>query len=138
MENIYKTTRARLNEQGMVLVIVMLFLLITSLLALSLLNGSLLETKMSSYYQDKVRAFYLAEDYLAQYEQEILAGREVAGAKIIDAGVCGATFYQITANAKHNAVVSKLQSTFVKVDDTAHCDPKLNVMPGRQSFLVVE
>jgi Tfp pilus assembly protein PilX len=143
MENLYKITRTRLNKQytrekGMVLVVIMLFLLIVSMLALNLFNTSLLETKMSCYYQSKTHAFYMAENYLTQYEREILAGGQVAGAKVIDSSLCGVTFYRVIASAKYNGAPSNLQSTLVKTDNTIHCDPKPNIKQGRQGFLVLE
>ncbi|CAL7963881.1 type IV pilus assembly protein PilX [Gammaproteobacteria bacterium] len=139
MENLYKTTRKRLeSEKGMVLVVVMLFLLITSFLALTLLNTSLLETKMSDYYQNKARAFYKAEDILEKREQEIISGKIISPeiTEIKNANVCGATFYRITASAKHNTVQSELQSTFAKIAKPDDCTPKPNIKPGRQAFLI--
>jgi len=143
MENLYKITRTKLNkkythEKGMVLVMVLLFLSVISLLAINLLNTSLLETKMSGYYQNKSKSFYQAENYLAQSEQAILAGEKIANAEIIDTDVCGVTFYRVFASAEHNSAQSKLQSTLAKIDDLSHCDPKPNVREGRQSFLVME
>jgi Tfp pilus assembly protein PilX len=143
MENLYKVTRAKLNkklthEKGMVLIVVILFLSVVSLLALNLLNTSLLETKMSNYYQNKARTFYQAENYLIQSEQAILRGEQIANAEIIDAGICGVTFYRVFAEAKYNAVHSKLQSTLAKINDLSICNPKPMVKQGRQSFLVVD
>jgi Tfp pilus assembly protein PilX len=141
MENSYKITRAKLkinHEQGMVLVMVILFLSVVSLLALNLLNASLLETKMSSYYQNKAQAFYQAENYLTQSEQAILRGEQIANAEIIDADVCGVTFYRVFANAECHGAWGKLQSTLAKIDDLSHCEPKPNIKQGRQSFLVVD
>jgi len=140
MENLYKTTRKRLeSEKGMVLVVVMLFLLGVSLLALTLLNTSFLETKMSSYYQNKAHAFYKAEDILEQREREIMSEKIVSPeiTEIKNANVCGANFYRITASAEHNAVQSKIQSTFAKIVKPDDCTPKPNIKPGRQAFLII-
>ena len=141
MGNLYKVARTRLkigkHEQGMVLVIMMLFLAVISLLALNLLNASLLEVKMSNYYLDKMRAFYLAENSLIQAEQEILAGKKVSSVEVIDTSVCGVTFYRVFASAKYKETPSDLQSTLAKVGDTTQCDPKPNIKQGRQAFLVV-
>lgn len=139
MENLYKTARKSLAEKGMVLIIVMLFLLIISFLAINLLNTSLLETKMSNYYYNKTHAFYIAENNLEKYELEILEGKIKSAeiTEIVDANVCGATFYRITACAKYNEVLSILQSTFAKIGDPSKCNKTLNIKPGRQSFLVV-
>jgi Tfp pilus assembly protein PilX len=138
MGNLYKVARAGLktgkHEKGMVLVIMMLFLAVISLLALNLLNTSLLEVKISSYYHNKVRAFYLAENYLTQYEQEILAGKKVSSAEVVDTSICGVTFYRVFAGAKYKEAPSNLHSTLVKIGDTTHCDPKPNIKPGRQAF----
>lgn len=122
------------NCQGMVLVSVMLLLVVTSLLALTLLNTSFLEAKMSHYYQNKFQAFYLAEKYLEQYEQEILLDNKLTNANIIANDGC-VTFYRVIAISKYNAVYSKLQSTVAKV--SASCNPLPRVKQGRQSFLVV-
>jgi Tfp pilus assembly protein PilX len=140
MENLYKTTRKRLeSEKGMVLVIVMLFLSVVSFLALTLLNTSLLETKMSTYYQNKTQAFYKAEDTLEKREQEILSGKITSPeiTEIKNANVCGATFYRITASAEYNKAQSKLQSSFVKIVKPDGCVPKSSIKPGRQAFLII-
>ena len=124
-------------EKGMVLVVTMLFLLVISFLALSLLNTSLLETKMSGYSKDKVLAFYKAENNLERFEQEIIDG--IAGIeidKITGSDGCRAIFYRVTANAEYNGAQSELQSTFVKITSTNPCDLK-KITPGRQSFLII-
>jgi Tfp pilus assembly protein PilX len=145
MENLHKITRKKLDknftyEKGMVLLVVMLFLSIVSLLAIELLNTSLLETKMSNSYRDKVYAFYEAEKRLKRYEREIVEHGNTENAKIIDdRSVCGAVFYHVVASAKVNGAQSKLQSTFAKNIDSAYCDePKPITKPGRQSFLVIK
>ena len=123
-------------EKGIVLVVVMLVLLIVSLLALNLLNSSLLETKMSNYYQNKACAFYRAENYLSQYEQEILGGGKITNAEIIDTAICGVTFYRVFASVTHNTVLSKLQSTLAKIDVTKHCNPKPKVKETIPSHII--
>ena len=142
MADLYQITRARLNkknnsERGMVLVLVTLFLSVISLLALNLLNGSLLETKMSRYFHDKTRAFYMAENYLEQYEQTILDGGEVKTAAVIDTSLCKVTFYRVFASAEYHQASSRLQSTLAKVGDIAQCAIKPNIKQGRQSFLAL-
>ncbi|MEI8054923.1 MAG: PilX N-terminal domain-containing pilus assembly protein [bacterium] len=119
----------------MVLVAVMLFLSVVSFLALSLLNTSLLETKMSGYYQNKTHAFYKAESILEKREQEIAAGKIVSPeiTEIKNANVCGVIFYSITASAEYN---TKLQSTFAKIVSPHNCTPKTSIKPGRQAFLM--
>ena len=139
MENLYKITRKKLKEKGMALVVVMLFLSIISFIASSLLNTSLLEIKMSNYYNNKAHAFYMAENILEKYEQEIL-NNEITSPEITeirDANVCGAFFYKIIATAKYNHVVSMLQSSFAKIIPTDSCAKIPNIKPGRQSFLVI-
>lgn len=137
MGNLHKTAR---KDLGITLIVVMLFLLVASFLALSLLNTSLLETKMSGYYRDKAYAFYKAENNLEKYEQEILDGKIVSAAitGIANAGVCGATFYRVVANAEYHGMSSILQSTFAKVGNLDQCKPMPNIKPGRQSFLIVQ
>lgn len=133
MENLYKATRKGLkSETGMVLVVVMLFLLIISLLAINLLNASWLETKMSGYYQNKMQAFYEAEIDLKKHEQEIRIGEETDNAKITGTDyACGVIFYRVTASAAS----STLQSTYAVFTNMSHC--ATDIKPGRQSFLVV-
>lgn len=124
----------------MILITVMLFLLILSFLALSLLNTSLIEIKMSGYFQNKIFAFYKAENLLEKYEQEIIDGK-IANAEtseIISTGICGVIFYRIIARAGYNGVLSVLQSVFVKANNLNQCKPAPNIKLGRQSFLVVQ
>lgn len=117
--------------------IVMLFLTMMSLFALYLFNTSLLETKMTNYYQNKIQAFYKAETLLIQYEYEVLSGKNIVSAELIDStSSCGVVFYRIIAEAEYNGARSKLQSTLAKLDSSIHCDLKPKVTNGRQSFLV--
>lgn len=144
MENLYQTTRTLIKPKnkkcnyahGATLIIVVLFLLVTSLLAMNLSIASSLETKMSSYYRNKAIAFYLAEKELEKYEQGILRGEKIA--EVIDTSICGVTFHRVIASAKYNGAFTTLRSILAKVDDTAICNPKPNIKTGRQSFLVVD
>lgn len=139
MGNLYKTTRKK-HAAGIVLVIVMLFLAVISFLTINILNMTLLETKMNIYYQNKFQAFYQAEATLEQLEQEIIVGaiKSKAIKKISDDDICGATIYSIIAKAKYNTAISKLQSIFVQIDNNIICNPKPNIKPGRQSFLIIQ
>jgi Tfp pilus assembly protein PilX len=132
MENIHKITPKKL-EAGMVLIFTMLFLLIISCIAASIFNTSLLETKMSAYYQSKMQAFYKAENQLKKYENELINNKHLTNSIIIDTDNCGAIFYQITSTVEYNNAISKLQSTFVTLAANNTCQ---NITEGRQSFLI--
>lgn len=116
----------------------MLFLLVLSLLAFSVLNITLLENKMCVFYQNKIKSFYIAEKNLLQAEKKILAGAVVVdnNIRVIDSSVCGVIFYRLTASASFKGAKTSLQSTFAKLGDDRRCDSKPSVTPGRQSFLV--
>jgi len=125
---------------GFVLVTVMLFLSILSLLAFSVLEVCLLENKMSVFYQDKINSFYIAEEYLLQAERQILDGKLITNANIeindINSGICGVSFYRLNARADCRGVKSILRSTLAKVGDIGNCNPKPDIVSGRQSFWI--
>jgi Tfp pilus assembly protein PilX len=84
-----------------------------------MLRISLLETKMSTNYHDKILAFKNAEANLAQKEQHLNSSEIIAT-------LCGVTFYRLTAGA--------LQSTYAVISDTKHCHLKPTFHQGRQSW----
>ncbi len=122
------------SSGGFILVMVMLFLSILSLLALSVLEVNLLENKMSAFYYDQVKSFYMAEEYLLQAERQMLEGQNTNGV-VIDK-MCGATIYLLTATASYRGAKTVLCSTVAKVDDGNNCNPKPNITSGRQAFWI--
>jgi Tfp pilus assembly protein PilX len=120
------------NSSGFILVVVMLFLSILSLLALSVLEVNLLENKTSVFYYDQVKSFYMAEESLLQKEQQIFAGQDTSGVAIDE--MCGVTIYLLTATASYRSAKTILCSTVAKVDDSKNCNPKPNIASGRQAF----
>ena len=126
------------KQTGMIFIVVMLFVFILSLLTMSELESTLLETKMSNYDSNKMQTFYRAENLLIQYEQKIAQGEKTASAEIIDNDICGITFYRITVAEKRNGASSILQSTFAKIGDITHCDPKPIIQQGRQSWRLLQ
>ena len=126
------------NNDGFILVVMMLFLLVASLLAVSGLNMNLLEDRMNIFYQDKIRSFYQAENLLLDAERKILSGVETNDIPIIDMDICGVTFYRLTVEAEYHGAKSSLQSIFAKAGDFKNCSFKPNISSGRQSFLIVK
>lgn len=114
-------------SRGAILITVLLFLLVITLLAISMLQTSLLESKMSANYHDKILAFKNAELNLQEKEQHLEPSEIIATA-------CGVTFYRIQATGIYKTAQTKLQSIFVIVNRSAHCYPKPNIRPGRQSW----
>lgn len=126
------------HSAGFILIVVMLFLSILSLLTFGLLEGNLLENKMSEFYHSKVQSFYLAEKYLLQAEQQILNGEGVTSAVIalVDDSNCGVKIYFLTATANYQKAKTILRSTLAKIGDTNACISKPNITSGRQAFWV--
>lgn len=122
------------NAKGFVLVTVLLFVFILSLLALTLSQVSLMETKMSGYYQEKILSLVDAENKLIKDEGILATGQIPREAILITDTVCGVKFYRLTAAGKFGATKSVVQSTFVKIGDVSHCDPKPKIKAGRQSW----
>ncbi len=129
------------GEGGFILVMVMLFLSIFSLFAFSILEIGLLENKMSIAWQDKVKAFYLAEKYLSAAEKQISEGGLPINAEEINSGIfgksCGIKFYRLIARADVRGAESVLQSVFATKGDVDECVPKPNITAGRQSFCIL-
>jgi len=126
------------HTNGFILVTTMLFLLVVSLLAISVLNMNLLEDKMNIFHQDKIRAFYKAENILLDAERRILVGLDVSNIQIVDTNICGVTFYRLIVEAEYHGAKSILQSVFAKISNFENCPSKPNINLGRQSFLIVK
>jgi Tfp pilus assembly protein PilX len=118
----------------MVLLTVLLFLTMISVLVLAMLDTSLLETKMSNNYLNKMQLFYSAEAKLKQNERAILSNQIPAGAELMQQ-ICGIDLYQVIIEMNDTTSSKiKLQSTVAKVGDISKCDPKPKISAGRQSF----
>lgn len=122
------------SQSGMVLVIVMLLLTVLTVVVISSLQITLLETKMGTNFAMAATAASSAETKLAQYEAKLAQGGKVASAELISSVLCNVTLYRITAVGTEGSAESNLQSTYAIVGDISHCDPKPNVNPGRQSW----
>jgi len=66
-------------ERGFVLIGAMLFLIVLTLLVISLMRTSILEERMAGYARDWNVAFQAAESALRDAEREIRAGTRIAG-----------------------------------------------------------
>ena len=122
------------KEKGMVLLTVLLFMTMISILVLAMLDTSLLETKMSNNYLNKIQLSYLAEAKLKQNERATLSNQISAGAELMQQ-ICGVDFYRVIVEMNDaSGSKIKLQSTVAKVGDVSKCDPKPRIQTGRQSF----
>ena len=128
------------RESGFVLVVSLLFLLVLNLLAFSVLEVGLLESKMSSFYRYKVESFYKAEGKLLQLEKKLGGEQKLDGVEIVDdKSICGVTFYRIKIISKHRGTKTCLEGTFAKIDKEKICDPVPSEdIAGRHSFLIKE
>ncbi|MBU0744105.1 MAG: hypothetical protein KKE11_01870 [Gammaproteobacteria bacterium] len=128
------------NTRGYILVVMMVFLSILSMLALGMLNLGLLESKMDGFSQDKIKSFYIAENYLLRARQQIVFGGEVTNATVekIDADECGVTFYRLTSKGNYRGAESVLQSTIAKLHEGSACDEKLRLTAKGQSFVIIK
>lgn len=130
----------------MVLITTLLILLVVSLLATSLLKTSLMAKKINLLNQNKTTAFELALHKLQPLELNPTGKprgddiRQVATSiKVIASGVCGVDFYQIRAIAEYNGTTSEIQSVWAQLNfHYPTCDPKIEIRPGRQSFLIIK
>jgi hypothetical protein len=123
----------KLNH-GFVLVVALLFLVIISLLAVSILQHSLVAAKITTNYLDQIIAFQAAERDLILSEQNLLTGNITSNIKLISQAKCGISFYQIIAIGENHGTKSKLQSTFAIVTGANHCDFNPAIKTGRQSW----
>ncbi len=114
-------------SSGAILITALLFLLVITLLAISMLQTSLLESKMSANYHAKILSFKNAELNLQEKERRLEPSEIIATA-------CGVIFYRVQATGIYKTAQTKLQSTFAVVNRSAHCHPKPNIHPGRQSW----
>lgn len=131
MENVHRVT----PESGAILVTTLLFLVIVTLLTLSVIQVGLLETKMSQNYQDKIFATQMAEIKLVQLEERLRKGG-VANSQmtLISDTLCGVKFYRVTAVGTYHTANSTVQSTYVVIDPNASCNPKPEITSGRKSW----
>jgi len=122
------------SAKGFVLIFTLLITFILSLLALTLAQVSLMESKMGAYYQEKTLSLIDAENKLIKDESVLVAGVVPRDAVLVTGEICGVKFYRVTTDGKFGATKSTVQSTFAKIGDTSHCDPKPKVKDGRESW----
>ncbi len=132
MENVHRVT----PESGAVLVTTLLFLVIVTLLTLSVIQVGLLETKMSQNYQDKIFATQMAEIKLVEIEKQLLQGKSQSSGQVIliSDELCGVKFYRVTATGTYHNANSTVQSTYAMVGDTSSCASAPDVTTGRKSW----
>lgn len=147
MEYMHKITTKKINihpissgklSRGMVLITTLLILLVVSLLATSLLKTSLITKKINLLNQNKVRAFDLAINKLQTLESEvgIYTNKNV---KTINSGIHGIDFYKIRVVAEYDGITSEIQSIWARLNHHyLTCDTKIEIRPGRQSFLIIK
>lgn len=123
-------------QSGFILVMVIFFLFILSLLALSALNLVVFETKINGLYQNKIKSFYHAEDKLLKMEHKLLYGEKIDNPNIISFlyydDVNKVTFYRLNM---HDGA-SNIQSVVAVPDNANESGVKTGALYGRQSFVV--
>ncbi len=131
MENVYRIT----PESGAILITTLLFLVIVTLLTLSVIQIGLLETKMSQNYRDKIFATQQAEISLKQIEAQLQAGKVTKSqSTLISEALCGVKFYRVNAIGTYHNTSSTVQSTYAVINPNASCNPKPNITAGRKSW----
>lgn len=107
------------NQKGIVLVTTLLFLTIISLLAVDIIETHLLETKMSSHYYAKAKAFYLAQQGLQHALAKISHqnnNKHFTGKINIEKKITknSQVIYIVAVNAKYQKAVSHIQAAYLK------------------------
>ena len=149
MANLPQITAKKLitNQTGIVLITVMIMLLITSMLAASLLKTSLMTNKINLLKQQQHLAFKLAIKQLRALEANNLVNQLpqdnlnhlTTDITTIDAGICGVDFYKIMITANYHHASSTIQSIWALPNHYYQtCHPQAKIRPGRQSFLLIK
>lgn len=125
---------AKLHQRGVVLMMTLFFVLLLAMMIMNALETALLEVKMSNNFTQQLATFNAALTKLINAETKLAQGGKVASAEIISTAICGVTIYRIIASATQGSTKTEMQSTFAKVGDTSHCDPKPKMVTGRQSW----
>lgn len=126
---------ANFSAQGFVLIFTLLITFILSLLALTLVQVSLMETKMGVYYWEKTLSLIDAENKLLKAETTLIAGQVPREATLITDEICGVKFYRVTTSGKFGTTESVLQSTFAKIGDISRCPVKPKIKEGQQGWV---
>lgn len=115
---------------------VMFFLFILSLLALSALNMVVFETKINGLYQNKIKSFYRAEDGLLKVEHKLFHGGKIANPDIVSVlyhdDINKVTFYRLNV---HDGTTN-IQSVVAVPYNANESGVKTGALYGRQSFVV--
>lgn len=118
-----------MNEKGMALPLILIFMAVFSVLGLGLLSMSIDEMKLISNFEDGMRAFYYAEGALneavAGYMQNGNAGRYEYSPAIAAGQVVG------VAQIKHEQGVPIIRATGISGDVSKHVEAKLQTENGR-------
>lgn len=124
------------QQQGFILITVLLFVASLTVVAMSAVESSLLASKMSNYYAHAMAAFYQTETILERGEKIVLQGGSVAAFKKI-ASYCGIDYYEGIARGEYQGAIVNLRSTLAKIDVGAQCKDPPKAKAGRQSWVVV-
>jgi Tfp pilus assembly protein PilX len=127
-------------QKGMVLLYGLIFTIVLSFIVISMMNTSLLETKMAKNYQNKAQAFYNVETEIVSNEQKLLTDQKSKFVEITDSDadkLCGVTFYTIDIKKTVDTAVSEVVSSFAKFGDFSKCESMPKFKEGRQSFKII-
>jgi len=127
------------KQNGVVLIIALLFTTVLTLLALSILQKGLLESRMTSYISKQDIDLAELEKDLIKEEEKIKSTissnkvTEISSLEITkDLHVCGFKFYRAKVTKINSGIIA--QSTYAIENKDEKCDPKPNVKAGRQSW----
>jgi type IV pilus assembly protein PilX len=139
------------QQNGMVLVTVLIFLLILSMLAMSVFDASYLQIRMSQNFGDDIRLLQAAEIGLRTAEKQLQAGQLVHddvtviySVEHLNATNCvwnekhykkSGIYYRITSQASWNEKeVALLQSTYAQATAQTCVNQQPAVQAGRMSW----
>jgi len=121
-----------INQNGFVLVTVLLLLTVITMVVMRVVESSVLESKMSNYLAQKTIAFYKAETELTKAEDDILQGKTGKYRNIQHE--CGVEFYLATGSSEFHGAAVALQSTVAVVDKSKHCNPPPQEISGHLAW----
>lgn len=127
------------KQNGVILIIALLFTTVLTLLALSILQKGVLESKMTSYISEQDTTLAELEKDLLKEEEKIKSAAssnkitEISSLEITkDSHVCGFRFYRTKVTKINSDIIA--QSTYALENKDEKCDSKPNVKAGRQSW----
>ena len=139
------------QQSGMILVTVLIFLLVLSMLAVSVFDASYLQIRMSQNFADELRLLQAAEMGLRTAEKQLQAGQLtrdeitiIYSVEPLSAASCvwdeshhkkNAIFYRITSQAGWNEKeMVTLQSTYAQASSQTCMGQQPAIQPGRMSW----